>query len=99
MIRKKTNELEIGRYLTPTDASALQNPKNHCVPILDAFRDPMVSDISYIVMPLLRPFDSPEFGAIGEVIDFVTQVLEVRISLSKCARPNLTMWLGYRLHA
>lgn len=78
MIRKKTDELEIGRYLTPIDESAPPDPRNHCVPILDAFLDPTVDGISYIVMPLLRPFDNPEFGAIGEVIDFVTQMLEVR---------------------
>jgi hypothetical protein len=32
-------------------------------------------------MPLLRPFDDPEFGAVGEVVDFVTQMLEVGKSL------------------
>ena len=90
MITKSTNELKIGRHLTPDDKNTLQNPKNHCAPILDAFQDPLISDVSYIVMPLLRPFDSPEFGAIGEVIDFVTQVLGVRISLSKYAHSDLT---------
>ena len=76
---KKTNELEIGRYLVPDSSSeSSQDPNNHCVPILDAFKDPVHCDVSYIVMPLLRPFDDPEFGTIGEVIDFVTQLLEVR---------------------
>jgi hypothetical protein len=28
-------------------------------------------------MPLLRPFDGQEIGAIGDVVDFVTQFLEV----------------------
>ena len=31
-------------------------------------------------MPPLRPYDDPEVGFVGEVIDFVTQILEVRIS-------------------
>lgn len=31
-----------------------------------------------MIMPYLRPFDDPEFGAIGEVVDFVKQTLEVR---------------------
>jgi len=78
MIVKKTDELEIGRYLVPDSSHSPPSPRDHCVPILDAFQDagfPAV--VSYIVMPLLRPFDNPEFGAIGEVIDFVTQVLEV----------------------
>ena len=83
MIGKKTNELEIGRYLVPDSSHSPQSPRDHCVPILDAFQDtvfPVV--VSYIVMPLLRPFDNPEFGAIGEVIDFITQVLEVHQYLS-----------------
>ena len=78
MIRKKTDELEIGRHLVPAGSSSSESPRNHCVPILDAFLDPIIPEVSYIVMPLLRRFDSPEFGVIGEVIDFVTQVLEVR---------------------
>jgi hypothetical protein len=75
MIRKKTDEFEIGRHLVP--AGSPRCLKNHCVEILDAFLDPFSPGVSYIVMPLLRTFDDPEFGAIGEVIDFVTQVLEV----------------------
>jgi len=71
MITRKTNEVKIGRHLVPV------NSRNHCVPILDAFQDPVIPDFSYIVMPLLRLFDNPEFGAMGEVIDFVTQLLEV----------------------
>lgn len=76
MIRKKSNELEIGRYLVPNGPNSFRHPKNHCIPILDAFLDPVLSDVSYIVMPLLRPFNDPDFGAAGEVIDFVTQLLE-----------------------
>jgi len=81
MIEKKTNEFEIGRYLVP--AGSPRRLTNHCVEILDAFLDPFNPGVSYIVMPLLRRFDNPEFGAIGEVIDFVTQVLEVRPFYSK----------------
>ena len=49
---------------------------------MDAFQDPVIDTTSYIVMPLLRPFDNPEFSTIGEVIDFVTQILEVCGQLS-----------------
>ena len=77
MITKKTNEVEIGRYLVPDSSQFHRSPRDHCVPILDVFQNPDRPDMSYIVMPLLRPFDNPEFGAIGEVIDFVTQILEV----------------------
>lgn len=77
MIRKKTDELEIGRYLVPDRSQSPRTRRDHCVPILGAFRDPVCPDVSYIVMPLLRAFDDPEFGAVGEVVDFVTQLLEV----------------------
>ena len=30
-----------------------------------------------MVMPYLRPFNDPEFRTIGEVVDFVSQTLEV----------------------
>ena len=78
MIEKKTDELAIGRYLVPDCSQSPQTRRDHCVPILDAFQDPISPDVSYIVMPLLRAFDDPEFGAVGEVVDLVTQLLEVR---------------------
>ena len=99
MIRKQTNELEIGRYLVPPDSNVSRNPKNHCVPILDAFDDPIFLEVSYIVMPLLRPFNDPEFGAVGEVIDFVTQVLEVRVSLLSISNLSQYITAGYGIHA
>jgi len=57
-----------------TDGGAVEEPRNHCVPILDTFID---EDIVYIVMPLLRPFNDPPFLAVAEVIDFIDQLVEV----------------------
>ncbi len=34
------------------------------------------------VMPYLLPFNEPDFEAVGEVVDFVFQSLEVRSSSS-----------------
>ena len=51
---------------------------NHCVPILAVFYDDWDSKYQYIVMPVLRPFDDPNFTTFGEVIDFVNQTLEAR---------------------
>ncbi|RDB17255.1 hypothetical protein Hypma_001975 [Hypsizygus marmoreus] len=76
MITKKSDEIEIARYLSPTTSKPLEDPKNHSVPVLDFFRDPISPDVNYLVMPLLRPFDDPEFVFVGEVVDFVTQILE-----------------------
>jgi hypothetical protein len=58
----------------------LRDPTNHCVPILDSFSDPVFPRVDYIVMPALRPFNDPEFCFIGEVVDFVTQLLEVGVT-------------------
>lgn len=73
-ITKKSDEIEIGRFLS---SEALRKGNNHCVPIIASFEDPIAPDTSYIVMPILRAFDDPEFGALGEVVDFVSQVIEV----------------------
>lgn len=35
-----------------------------------------------MVMPYVRPFNDPDFGAIGEVVDFIAQTLEVVIRRS-----------------
>lgn len=55
------------------------DPDNHCVPILDVFRDDEDAKISYIVMPFLRLMDDPPFQFVHDVIDFADQLLEVRI--------------------
>ena len=53
------------------------DPKNHCVPILDVIDDPADDSKSYLVMPLLRPADHPPFDRVKEIVDFVDQLLEV----------------------
>ena len=52
--------------------------KNHCVPILAIFSDDRDPWYQYIVMPILQPFDEPNFTTFGEVVHFVSQKLEVR---------------------
>lgn len=73
-IKKISEEVAIARYLTSDHL--LQDPWNHCVPALDSFQDPEFPVVSFMVMPILRPFNDPEFGARGEVVDFVTQILD-----------------------
>ncbi|KAF8056644.1 hypothetical protein FPV67DRAFT_646250 [Lyophyllum atratum] len=70
-ITKITGEVAIARYL-----ASYQDSKNHCAPVLDNFQDPGDPGVSYMVMPLLRDFNDPDFGARGEVVDFITQILE-----------------------
>ncbi len=69
-------EFEIGQFFSGLDNP--RDPRNHCVPILDAFKLEEDRDASYIVMPLLRDFDSPPFYALKEVVEFVYQTLQVR---------------------
>ena len=57
--------------------SSNQDLANHSVPILDIFADTQDDSITYIVMPFLRPVDSPPFYVIEEILDFADQILEV----------------------
>lgn len=74
-IIRGSGELAIATFLTSKDA--LEDPKNHCVPILDYFNDDKEPYTEIIVMPILRPFGSPPFIFVDEVVDFVRQSLEV----------------------
>lgn len=47
------------------------------MPVLDVLNDPFDLLEVLMVMPYLRPFDDLEFQTIGEVVDFVSQTLEV----------------------
>jgi hypothetical protein len=91
----RTNETKIARYLS--SEQMLRHPTNHCVPILDYFEDPVDPDVEYIVMPALRPFNDPEFRFVGEVVDFVTQLLEVGILLLFHA--SISLVPGTKFHA
>ena len=59
--------------------SAIDEPGNHSVPILDTFEDSVNKSISYLVMPFLRLTGSPCFEVVEEVLDFIDQILEVRL--------------------
>ena len=58
--------------------SAIDDPTNHSVPVLDTFEDLIDKSISYLVMPFLRLIDNPPFEVVEEVLDFADQILEVR---------------------
>jgi len=53
-----------------------EDPRNHCVPIIEVIDDPDDDSVSYMVMPLLRNASDPPFQYVKEIIDFVTQALE-----------------------
>ena len=58
--------------------SAIDDPANYSVPILDTFEDAVNKSISYLVMPFLRLTDNPRFEVVEDMLDFVDQILEVR---------------------
>ncbi|KII88223.1 hypothetical protein PLICRDRAFT_175846 [Plicaturopsis crispa FD-325 SS-3] len=74
LVPSHSPEISIAKYLT--SPNLLWHPTNHCIPIFDVIPDPKTRLKSYLVMPLLRPFDDPEFCFVGEVIDFVGQTLQ-----------------------
>jgi len=59
-----------------------EDSRNHVVPLYDVFVDSVQPHIQYMVMPVLRRFDDPDFVTVGEVVEFVSQALEVRRSCS-----------------
>lgn len=68
-------EVEIGQYLMSEERA--QDPRNHCVRILDVLQDPLDPEKKIIVMPLLKLFNRPEFTTVGEVVAFLKQAIEV----------------------
>jgi hypothetical protein len=63
-----------------------KDPHNHAVQILDHFREGEGSNEAFMVMPVLRPFNDPHFSTVGEVVDFVRQMLQVnRCSTTPCS--------------
>jgi hypothetical protein len=66
-------ELAIGQHL-----SSFSDPKNSCVPILDAMSLPGTDDEAIIVMPLLYDFEYLPFRRLGEVTEAFHQFLQVR---------------------
>ncbi|KII93060.1 hypothetical protein PLICRDRAFT_101119 [Plicaturopsis crispa FD-325 SS-3] len=95
-VERKSEEVEIAKFLSSPTLRC--NPLNHCIPILDVFPDPVKPGRTYIVMPILRPFDDPTFAYVGEVADFVGQTLEgllfmheQRVAHLDCAALNILM--------
>ncbi|KAH8111750.1 kinase-like domain-containing protein [Phellopilus nigrolimitatus] len=69
-----SREAQIGLMLSSSER--LQDPTNHCVPIFDTFVDEQDNQTMFIVMPLLRAFNDPDFEHVDEAVDFVRQALE-----------------------
>lgn len=57
------------------------DPRNHTVPLLEVLDVPNEEDTTIMVLPLFRACDDPTWLTLGEVIAFIAQVFEVRVSV------------------
>ncbi|KAF8958502.1 kinase-like domain-containing protein [Flammula alnicola] len=87
---KKIKQIKITEYFSSRRMTS--DSRNHVVPFYDTFGDSFSPHIQYMVMPVLRRFDDPEFLMVCEVVDFVSQVLEGLAFLheNNVAHHNLT---------
>ncbi|KAG5351722.1 hypothetical protein E4T56_gene3547 [Termitomyces sp. T112] len=69
-----TEEIEIGKLFSSLELR--QDPRNHCVPILDVLYPPGETGLAFIVMPLLYTTQLAPFETLGEVIEYIRQILE-----------------------
>jgi hypothetical protein len=73
-----SEELRISQMVTQEELAG--DSRNHCVPLVNVFKDQKNPNISYMVMPFLRPVDSPPFETVKEIIKFTDQILEVTVN-------------------
>jgi hypothetical protein len=71
-------EVQISQYFS--EERVRNDPWNHCVPILEVLDLPE-TDGAILVMPFLRRFDDPPFLTVGEALDFIHQIFEVRVHI------------------
>ena len=69
------DEVQIMQYLTSRPLSSERD--NHCVPLLAVLEPPSVPSQVILVMPVLRPYDDPDFETIGEGLECLRQILKV----------------------
>jgi len=90
-------ECGIANYFSSKELADI--PENHCVPIYEALQAPG-EDITVLVMPLLRKCMDPPFETVGEVMDFLGQVFEVRPVTSPLAWvAHVVVLIGHTFHA
>ncbi|KAI0041532.1 hypothetical protein FA95DRAFT_1610940 [Auriscalpium vulgare] len=66
------HEVEIYRRLTSEPLSS--DPRNRTAPLFDVLQVPGEPGEHFLVMPLLRPLENPEFETFGQAITSFTQI-------------------------
>ncbi|KAG6830443.1 hypothetical protein H0H92_000746 [Tricholoma furcatifolium] len=68
------NELAVGKMFSSPEL--LEDPRNHCSPVLDFLQPEEGSDYGFIILPLLYRYNISPFETVGEGVDFILQILE-----------------------
>jgi hypothetical protein len=79
--KKHPKEVDTMLYLTSGRLDA-EDGGNHTIPVLEVLEADNNRDLCIVVTPLMRGFDDPWFENMGEVVEFLGQVLEVSYLLS-----------------
>ena len=64
-VKSESLEAKIATLLSSEELR--EDPRNHCVPVLDVLTDPQDPTMSFLVMPFLRYIDDPEFDTVGSI--------------------------------
>ncbi|KAF8120722.1 kinase-like domain-containing protein [Boletus edulis] len=67
-------EADIALYFS--SRALASQPANHCVPVYEVFTLDGESDTMIMIMPLLRPYNNPNFDTIGEAVECFRQLFE-----------------------
>lgn len=78
-------EVSLHQYLLSEPLRS--DPRNHTVPLLDVLDVPDEEDVTILVLPLFRECCEPAWLTAGEVIAFITQILEV--SVKSYCKPHI----------
>ena len=82
------NEVEITTLLGSPPLSS--DPRNHCPTVFEVLQVPDDDDIQILVMPLLRRHNTPRFDTVGEALECIRQIAEVRPCLSQLTVADLS---------
>lgn len=93
-VDKIANLFEVGISLFFSSGPRASDPRNHCVPIIEVLQLPDNEDVVVLVMPLLQRFSESNFGSLGDVLDFLSQLFEVGCLAQQHLAPVLIIHQG-----
>ena len=85
-INADSAELKIAMHFS--SRTMREDPRNHCVPVLDVVPDKDDPNKCFVVMPFLRYVDYPPFESIQSMLNCGEQLLEVRFIPMQVTMPD-----------